>query len=483
MGLCRMSEEGIRSGCLILDNKFVSDYMPEADEVQIKVYLLGLSLCSKPDSPDNSAQNFCNTLSITQEQLSSAFEYWKKEGLVTVISLDPLEVRYNSVRGLEEKMRYYKPSKYKEFNAQLNEIFPDRVLTESDYLKYYDFIESTHMPQEVMLMIARYCVNYKGSDIREKYILTVAQAWHEGGVRTVQDAEAFISQQESSTEALRLIAKTLGKKSEIDLDDRQLYIKWTQSWGFDLSGILFAAKQCKKRGGMERLDKVLDEYFTRNCLTATDMQAYSDEKQNMFDLAKDVTRIIGVRYENLDTVVTHYICVWLSQGFDNDAVLLVAEYCFENSIRSLSGMNMMILRFYKQGCVNVESINEYIGQLVEREKKIKAVLEAAASSRMVTQSDRDAYTLWTDWGFDDEVILYCANASQGKPQATGNITKLLTRCKEAKVFDLAKVKELLSCSPSKAEKQEQSGKLERRYTKEEMGSLFGDLQNYDDIEI
>lgn len=483
MGLCRMSDEGVKKGCVTLDNKFITDYMPDADEIQVKVYLYGLFMTSVPDSPQNTASNFCNVLSLTPKQLEDAFEYWKKEGLVTVVSYEPLEVRYNPVRGLEEKLRYYKPSKYEEFNAQLQEIFPGRDFTPSDLLKYYDFIESTHMPQEVMLMIARYCVNYKGFNVREKYVLAVAQAWHESGVHTVQDAEEMISQQESSTEAMRMIAKTLGKKSEIDIDDRQLYIKWTKSWGFDLSGILFAAKLCKKRGGTERLDKMLDEFFTHNCLTVADMQAYSDEKQGMYDLAKETTRIIGVRYENLDTVVSHYICVWLSQGFDDKAVLLVAEYCFENSIRSLSGMNMMISRFYKQGCVTVDSINGYIGQLVERERKIKAVLEATASSRMVTQSDRDAYTLWTDWGFDDEVILYCASLAQGKPQATGYITKLLTRCKEAKAFSLDDVKKALATAPSKGDKGESQGKLERRYTKEEMGSLFGDLQNYDDIEI
>lgn len=484
MGLCRMSREGIKNGCITLDNKFVTDYMPAADEIRLKVYLFGLLSCADPDSPDNTTYHFCNALSITPEQLKEAFEYWSSEGLVTIVSDSPLEVRYNLVKGLEDKLHYYKKGKYEEFNAQLQGLFPERMLNSNDYEKYYVFLETTHMPQEVMLMIAGYCVNYrKATKISDNYVLAVAQAWHEEGIRTVQDAEDMISRHESSTEAMRLIFKALGKKSEADLDDKQFYIKWTKSWGFDLSGILFAAKQCKKRGGMERLDKILDEYFTHNCLAVTDMQAYSDERQSMYDLAKEVTRIIGVRYENLETVVSHYICVWLSQGFDKDALILVAEYCFENSIRSLSGMNAMISMFYKQGCVTVGSINGYIGQLVEREKRIKKILETAASSRMVTQSDRDAYALWTDWGFDDEAILVAASFAQGKPQATGYITKLLTRCKEAKAFTAEEVRKTLSSSVCSNQKSAEPGKLERRYTKEEIGSLFGDLQNYDDIEI
>lgn len=483
MGICRLSDESIIKGSILLDNKFVTDYMADADETQLKVYLFGLYQCVNPVFADNTVSHFCNALSLTEEQLVAAFDYWKGTGLVTVLSYDPLEVRYNRVRSADSSSKLYKPSKYTEFNAQLQELFPDRAITQGEYLKYYEFLDETRLPQEVLLMIAGYCVNYKGFGVRQQYVLAVARSWYESGVRTVADAEECIAKQEASNEAMRMIAKELGKKSAIEIEDKQLYIKWTQSWGFNLDAILFAAKQCKNRGGMARLDSLLDEFFTRNCLTVADMKAYVEEKQNMYDLAKEVTRIIGVRYENLDTVISHYVCVWLSQGFDRQAILLVAEYCFQNSIRSLGGMNAAISRFYKQGCVTVESINSYLGELVERERKIKAVLEKAASSRMVTQSDRDAYALWLDWGFDDEVILFCASLAQGKPQTTGYITKLLSRCKDAKAYTVEDAKKLLSASASSQDKPSAGGQLERRYTKEEIGSLFGDLQNYDDIEI
>lgn len=483
MSLCRLSEEVVEKGSIIVDSMFITDFMPEADEIQLKVYLFGLYQCLNPVFADNTVAHFCNALSVDRKQLTDAFEYWKEQGLVNIVSYDPLEVRYNRVRHADAATKLYKPSKYTEFNAQLQDIFSDREVSQSEYLKYYEFLEQTRLPQEVLLMIAGYCVNYKGYGVRQQYVLTVARSWYDGGVRTVSDAESRIAQEEASTEALRLIAKALGKKSAIDIEDKQLYIKWTKSWGFDLEGILFAAKQCKNRGGMARLDTLLDELFTRNCMTVTDIKAYTEEKQNMYDLAKEITRTIGVRYENLDTVVSHYVCVWLSQGFDNDALLLIAEYCFANSIRSLNGMNAAVSKFYKQGCVTMDSINAYLASLVERERKIKAVLETAGVSRMVTQSDRDAYALWLDWGFDDAVISYCASLAQGKPQAMGFITKLLTRCKDAKAYGPEEVKSLLSSSQSSSEKSAPRGQLERRYTKEEMGSLFGDLQNYDDIEI
>lgn len=482
MELCRFSDESLIKGFTPVDNKFVTDYMSEANEIQLKVYLFGLFQCSNPVVADNSLPQFCNVLNVTEDQVLQAFEYWKSLGLVNILSYDPLEVRYNYVKNLSEANRLYKPAKYSDFNSQLQEIFPDREISQGEYMKYYEFLEQTRLPQEVLLMIAGYCVNFKGFGIRQNYVLAVAKSWYESGVRTVDDAEKCIADQEASTEAMRLIAKALGKKSAIEIEDRQLYIKWTQSWGFDLESILFAAKQCKNKGGTARLDSLLDEYFTHNCLTLADIKAYSDEKQTMYDIAKDITRTIGVRYDNLETVVSHYVCVWLSQGFERDALSLIAEYCFENSIRSLNGMNVAVAKFYKQGCVTVQSINGYLSDLVARDREIKKVIEATASSRNVTASDRDAYALWLEWGFENDVILYCASLAQGKPQAVGYISKLLSKCKEQKAFDIESVKKVLSQTGS-GQPSQQPGELDHRYSKEEMNSFFGDLHDFDNIEV
>lgn len=481
MSLCKLADEYIVNGYTMLDNKFITDFLHEADDVQLKVYIFGLYQATSPILPDNSVAHFCNALNISEEQIVSAYEYWRSLGLVNIISYDPLEVRYNYVKNLGEANKLYKPAKYADFNSQLQDIFPDREISQGEYVKYYEFLEQSKLPQEVLLMIARYCVNFKGYGIRQNYVLAVAKNWYDDGIRTVSDAEQCIARQEASNEAMRLIFKALGKKSAIEIEDKQLYIKWTQSWGFDLQSILYACKLCKNKGGIPRLDKTLDEFFVNNCLSVADMQSYNENKQILFDLAKDVTKTIGVRYEQLDTVVSHYINPWLAQGFDKDSVLLIAEYCFQNSIRSLAGMNVAVSKFYKNGCVTCDSINAYLDALVTQDKLIKAVIDATMTNRIVTQSDRETYAMWLDWGFEQELILYCASLSQGKPHAFGYITKLLSKCKENRVFDVENAKKLLKNTSQTTNTA--PAQNERRYTKEELNSFFDNIQNYDDIEV
>ena len=480
MALCKLTREAADDGFTLVDNRFIREYLPDADDGAVKVYLTGLWLC-RADAPlcDNTLTHVCDMLDMTEAQVTAAFEYWRDRGLVTIVNASPLEVRFNRVG---QGVKLYKPAKFADFNAQLQRVFADRLLLESEYLKYYEFLDSTRLPQEALLLIAAYCVRLKGDGVRTNYVLTVARSWYDLGIRTVEDAERHIELEDASTENLRKIAKALGKRSAIDLDDKQLYVKWTTSWGFDDEAILAAAKLCKKRGGMERLDSILDELFIAGRFDAESIRDYGARKQELYDLAKEVTRVIGVRYENLDTVISHYIGTWLSQGFDDAAIRLIAEYCFVNGIRTLNGMNAAVARFYKHGCLNVAAIDEYLSSLAERDKEIKAVIEATGSSRGVTASDRDAYELWTQWGFDGAAILAAAKACAGRPLAFGAISKPLTDCRDAKIFDAAEVAKRASVSASKTPKRER-GDSERKYTKEELSSFFGDLHDFDDIEV
>lgn len=480
MALCKMDRGSANEGFTLVDNRFLLEYMPDADGDKLKVYLLGLQLCRSESPCDNTLAHVCDALNMSVAQVTEAFEYWRDQGLVTFVSKDPLEVRFNRPG---QNAKLYKPAKFADFNSQLQRIFSDRMLTEGEFLKYYEFLDETRLPQEVLLLIAAYCVRYKGDGIRANYVLAVARAWYALGIRTVEDTERHIDLEDASTENLRKIAKALGKKSAIDLDDKQLYVKWTTSWGFSDDAILAAAKLCKKRGGIEKLDALLDELFVNNRLDPQSIADYAARKQELYDLAKEITRVIGVRYENLDTVISHYVGTWLGQGFDADALKLIAEYCFANGIRTLNGMNTAVARFYKQGCLSTAGIDEYLSSLVERDKKIKEIIEATGSARNVTASDRDAYTLWEQWGFDHDAVLAAAKAFAGRPLAFGAITKALTACRDAKIFGAEDVSRNIAQSHSSSPQSDSAkSATEHRYSKEELSSFFSDLRDRDDWE-
>ena len=147
-------------------------------------------------------------------------------------------------------------------------------------------------------------------------------------------------------------------------------------------------------------------------------------------------------------------------------------------------MNAAAERFRKNGCLDCKSINEYLASLVERDKRIKEAIAATGSSRSVTASDRDAYGLWKDWGFDDDVIVAAARECAGRPMAFGAVTKLLTACRDAKAFSVEAAEKIFRAEGGKRKNDDRrQGDLERKYTKEELSSFFGDIHDFDDIEV
>lgn len=470
MNFCSMSKDN-ETGVVLLDKSFVVNYLPECSEKQLKVYLLGLTLCTLDE--ENDINFVCEALSMDESEVEDVFGQLADIGLVTITSFSPFSVKYKNIKS--SFARHYKKEKYADFNAQLEALFPSIAFTNiNQYTVYYDFIEETKIKPEALITIARYCVNLKGEKIKPNYILTVARAWIDEGVRTLADVDEKIKQLELTNETMRTICKAVGKKSEIDIEDKDMYLKWSGSWGFELDAILYAAKLLKNKGGFAKLNSLLDEFYRNNAMSVKEMEDYTAQKQARYQLAYAVNKTLGLFYESVDYIVEKYISNWLSKGFDKDSILLVAEYCFNRSIRSLDGMNKCITKFYSEGCVNVEAINEHLAALMQRDMAIKKIIELTGYSRNVSNGDRDMYKVWTQlWNFDEAMIEYGASVCQGKPLSALN--NLLAKWKNANVYTVEDAKALGSMPTQQIQPQQ-------TYSKQQLAEYFYSLDDLNDIE-
>ena len=480
MALCRYTSEALLDNITAVDNLFINEYLPYAPENAVRVYLFGLYLCSAPISNDNSVDAMAAILNVSPDVVVSSFLYWEEQGIIQIVSKVPLEVKYLSIKSSLAPIKKYKAEKFADFNHQLQILFPTRQITPNEYNEYYYVIDTCHIEIEAMLMIIQYCVNLKGVEVRYPYILTVAKEWAKDGVHSYEDVERRLAEHEATSATIGQILKALGKKSSGTLEERDYYIKWTKSWGFDNPAILFAAKQCKNKGGIKKLDSVLDEYYRMNIFAEREMDEYSKQRVALYDIAKNVNKIIGVYYESLDYIIEQYINVWTQKGWEADAIYTVAQYCFKSSIRTLEGMNNAISRFTKLGLISTESINEYLSRLLANDEKIVEVIRAAGSNRNVSTLDRELYKTWiSDWGFSQDVILYAASLAIDKAQAFGYINRVLSRWHENKIYTLDEAQKF---SPS-ASSSKPAAVPRNDFTRTELTAFFDNLENFDDIEV
>ncbi|MBQ9790726.1 MAG: DnaD domain protein [Clostridia bacterium] len=484
MALCSFSSTLAMDNSTLVDNAFINEFLPAANEKCLKVYLYGLSLCSSPYSRDNAIDSMANALGLSIDDIIDAFSYWQEMGIVQIMTTDPISVQFLPVRLHSGRGKTQVKEKYADFNKQAQSILSGRMIRPNEYNEYYNLIESYHFEPEALLMIISYCAKLKNNSINYPYILAVANSFEKEGIKTTSALEEKLLEQEQAVLPIGRVLSSLGVKREADLDERNLYIKWTKVLGFTEGTIVEVAKTLKKRGGMHKLDELLTKYFEQKLFTMQEIASYSELKEKMFGTAKLITKNIGVYYQNLEGVVETYISDWTSKGYDDASLELISKYCFKQSVRTLEGMNTVVQKFFKLGLVSIDAINEYLEEVIATDNIIKNILETVGLSRSVSAYDRDLFKTWSDtWNLPVDVIMLASCSAKEKVQPIIYLNKLLSslHLKNITTLDAAKSEIDNFAKSTSFKPSESKPKIEtREYTSTELNALFDSL---DDIEV
>ena len=480
MCLCKYSSSYIINDKTVVDNIFINNFLPEAPDLCVKVYLMGLSKCANSVAPDNNIQNFANVLNVSEQDVMDAFNYWQEQGVVQVINTNPMEVRFMPLNASLGNIKKYNIGKYTDFNIQVQEILSKRMITPTEFSEYYNVIEKLHIQPEALLMIVKYCADLKGENVNYPYIITVAKNWEKEGVHTCEDVESKITELGVLDDKVGLVLGALGTKRKVQLEDVQLLNKWLGELDFDLNTIIAVAKrlQLKKvKADISYLNNLLNKYYEMRLNSVVEIEEYETQKDNMTSLARQVVKGLGLYYEDLTKVIDTYIVKWVQMGYSDDILVQIADYCFKNSIRTLDAYDRVVQKLYKLGIVSLEAFNEYLGDLSAWDDKVRNLLERLGIKRYVNEFDREFYRTWTEsWGFNEAVIDFASSLSVGKSNAMQYMNKVLAGWKSKGVTTVEQAK---ANSIFVAENNNQVKKSDK-YSKEQLNSFFSNL---DEVEI
>lgn len=484
MPLCRYSSELTDNGFMVIDNNFINEFLPQATGDDVKVYLFGLKLCASFQEEDNSLDTISKVLSMTKDKVKSSFLYWQEMGLVQIVSQEPFEVKFLPIKSHSGSVKIRNKEKYADFNKHIQDVISGRMISTNEFNEYYVLMEVYHIEPMALVAIARYCVEYKNNAVGYPYILAVARSFANDGIKTYDSVEEKFKQNELSRGETKMVLSAMGIKRDADIEERNLYNKWTSKFGFTHGVIVQVAKTVKK-GGFYKLDEVLTKYFEQKLLTSEDIENFSKEREGLFETAKVVAKNLGLYYQNLENVVETYITNWHNKGFDNETLIFLSQNCFEQSIRTLEGMNTIVQKFYKLAIISIDSIKQYMEGAIKTDERIKSITEALGLFRNVSSLDRELYRNWTEnWNFSDEQIKIVATSLQNRAVSMQYLGRVLAEMHSSEIKTDDEIKKFVSkfSSGNSSDKSKVSGnKFEtRNYTKEELSAVFDSL---DDVEI
>lgn len=484
MAFCCKEKQMLESGMTVIDNKFILNYLPDAPDKCVAVYMLGLVL-AESDGTDNSCATIAKKLDISEEDVMAAYLYWEELGLVHITFGSPQQVVYLNIRGSASALKKVKPSKYSKFTREMQRVIEGRMISPNEYNEYYMFLENSVFEPEALIAVAEYCVALKGSDINYGYILKVAQNQMSKGATTLPVVQDNLNSQQKYDEDLKLVFKALGLSRKIDYTDREMFDKWHKDFGFATDVIVSVAKSCKGKG-MNKLDGELSDYYKKGALSIAEIDAYLQEKEHLTELAKQLNRTIGVYYQSVEQEIDEYIVNWLRRGFQDETLLAIAKYCFRSGIRTLQGYANIIDKLYKKGVTTLETLEIYLNSIAEANNKIKSLLDKMGLERNVTSADRALLATWTEWNMPWELVMFAAEKAVGTTSPMAYLNRILSTYKQKQIttVEQAQAEQAVAATAvntSNATQKVVIGKdiTRPQYTDEEFDALFTALDDKD----
>lgn len=273
----------------VVSNRFIDDYMTEANDAQLKVYFYLIRMLNANQAV--SVSGIADKFNHTEKDVIRALKYWEKRQILDLdydsnknltgvhlrnLSAEPAQsvmapsiepsaalVQAVSVQAVSaqaapaaqpefqpELPTFVKPSysldqlkefKDREDTAQLlfvAESYIGKPLTPSEIKTILFFTDVLHFSEDLIDYLIQYCVERGKKDF--KYIEKVAVNWAEEGVTTPKQAQQFATRYDKNVYA---IMNELGKKNSPTSKEIEYINRWTKEYGFTTDIILEACER------------------------------------------------------------------------------------------------------------------------------------------------------------------------------------------------------------------------------------------------
>lgn len=279
-----------------LPMEFINKYMINANATYVKVYLYGLAKCYE-DGADISNAAIADALDILETDVSKAWRYWKKVGLVhsegkgtlvfdTIAQTPKKEApaaESTTAETEKPKATMKDIAKALDINPKMKETVGmaeqllKKPLSQREITSLYDFMQNYAMTQEMVLVLLEYCVTLDKTSF--SYIEKVAESWHEQGVNTLDEATKVLNRVTKEVRMQKKCKKMFGLDRELSQTENGYIARWVSELSMSEPMIRNAYERTVANTGkisMPYMNTILKSWHSKGIKTASQIV----EKEN-----------------------------------------------------------------------------------------------------------------------------------------------------------------------------------------------------------
>ena len=272
--------------------EFINNYMLSANATYVKVYLYGLSKCY--EGGDFSNADIAEALDILETDVSKAWRYWKRVGLVhsegkgnlvfDIITTEEQKAPEEKAEPALEEKPAAKPkeasmkdiSKAMQINSEMKETVAmaekllKKTLSRREVSSLYNFMEWYSMSQEMVLVLLEYCVTIDKTGF--SYIEKIASGWHERGIVTLESATKELNLAIRIVKMQNKCKKIFGLDRELSGTEANYIARWVSEYSMSESMIKTAYERTVANTGkisMPYMNTILASWFSKGIKTVS----------------------------------------------------------------------------------------------------------------------------------------------------------------------------------------------------------------------
>lgn len=423
MAFCSFDEGAALFDSTPVDNMFINEYMIHASGEHVKVYLYALMLCYH-DSQGMSLSRMAKDLGKTEEEIESAFSYWARQGLVRKTGDNPVKYVLRNVRQMT-LMRAENPAEQlydRQFADEIHRRLEGLAYDERYLQTVFDWVDKLELSKEAVLMLLEMeaeRVKKRGTRFSFYIADKRAQEWASSGVRTEEDVKRIISLDKERELELRRLLSRLGQRRNPSDDEKAMYNKWRDEWGFEEEAIQAACRETTKGvPTMAYLDSILLRQHQLGRHGAQAIASGMARDYSERDFAREVFSGLGRMGMSPTPEDMAAIAEWIADGFSQPMILLAVREAHAKGGGSLEDVAVWLTKWRKEGLASPEQVSAARARVRMLNAQLREVYAMAGLEKRVNQADRDLLAKWAgEMGMGMELILLAAQYARGNGAA------------------------------------------------------------------
>lgn len=431
----KLSQKHKRLGTTQLENTFILDYLPTANELYLKVYIWGLYLCQTND-PSLGIDDIARELSVDVKKVEEAFRYWERRKLVKRLSDNPPTYEYFPLNEQSEKSQAeFLDEDYVSFAEDMYAIFEDkRNIRPNEIQTAYEWIEELNISKEIVILLLNHCKSTKGNNFSFKYAQGLAIELKEKNILGDESAAIkFFLTDKKSRDGAKKVLNRFGQHRTPSEDEIGLYQKWITEYKLKEKDILSACQETVKASSpsFAYLDKVLLRLKELSA-DGESIEHLITHQKKISEAIKKLLHMLGIKVP-LSTVEPIYR-KWRSVFSEENllkysSLIQLKEGNFEDLTELLSTLAALAPEKREEHFDKEKALFSFTRELMLR----------SGSKSKINTKDIEQINAWKQH-FNDDIILYAAEQAKHASHKFKYIDRVLSDYKAKGISTIEQAK-------------------------------------------